>query len=314
MVKSKSGEVSSRKKGVTLQQGYAHTTLRLLRLYRDTNKTQSELARYLSWSRFKVHYHAQKLLTDNMITRIKGTQFFKCTVQGVSFLDGYESNQQKSMRAIENARWKCKIRNDKLLQKFLFDNNFQHHSMENWDQWIGKIDGFTIWINFAKETSMVISHPTMYGGDFLDQYKQAESRILIILSNLNKKWNFNLTIPEPVIGKQFTIADPFADQLMKKTGGSQVKIGKRISFDQSYHTEPRTEFSELSEAIQWTTMPKLTFKHEENWEQMKTNFVALTKLVAIIDDKLTVLMKGFTEKPVEPKIKDLDESTSRMFG
>lgn len=288
--------------------------MNMLRLYKNTDKTQQELASYLHWTRHKVRYHTQKLLDDNMIIRSKGSQYYKLTPSGRSFLGTYDKRDKKTLQAIENARWKTKIKNTNELKLFLKKYKFRKNTkMKNIIQWNGNIDGFTIQINEGKETSMIITHPTLYGSGLQSNWNQAESNIYNIIRNFNDKFNFNLTIPESLEAKQITLRDPISESLMKKTGGSQVKVGEKISFDQSYHSEPRSEFAELGEAIDWANMPKSIVRIEQKIDIMASS---MNRMAGSFDKFTDMMGKAMGMDKTEDKleIRKLNEDSKKMFG
>lgn len=323
MKKRQTSEDFIRKISAKLHIKIAHDTVQMLRLLRDTRLTQREYAQYLGWSRYKVFYQVTKLRKANLISRIKHTQFFKANVSGVNVLDQYESTEKKYEIGIENARWKVLIANPRQLQKFLFDNYFSYHAMNNWIQWNGEIDGFKIQVNTSEvKTTMVIQHPTMYGGSFMSQTNDAERRINVIFSNIDKKYNFKMGVPELLPTGQFTMNNPIAKHLMEKTGGSQIKIDGRISFDQSFGSEPRTELSNLSDAILWDAMPK-TFVEivgavrnlNEDMQILKPSIIGIAKSLKYMEKSLERIEKGSEQMVSKVEVpKDLNQDTSRMYG
>lgn len=335
MKKRQNSEDFIRKLCAKLHIKIAHDTISILRLLRDDDRTISEYAQHLGLSRYQVNYQVNKLVKAKLATRTKNSQYYRPTYSGANVLDQYDSTEKKYQIGIENARWKVLIRNPKLLQKFLWENGFTHHAMNNWIQWNGDIDGWTIQVNESlTKTTMVITHQPVYSGNFMDEYKNAEKRILTIFSNLDKKWNFKMGVPEPLSTGQFTLNNPIAEHMMEKTSGSQIKIADRLSFDQSFGSEPRTELSNLSDAMLWESMPRMFFEslklqqeNKEDWKILKPTMISMAKSFEImvktqgdmmdslkeITKVLTGIIEGGSEKPVS-KIKDLDDFSSRMFG
>lgn len=219
-----------------------------------------QLAKHTGESRQVIAYHLGILQKNKLIyDSTKGSnkwKIYKITELGQNVLVQYESIEKKELKGVENARWKCQIRDSKMLQKFLFENGFKVHFMENWTQWNGEIQGFSISINLGKVTNLVITHPPSYSGDLQSAYHKINENILTIVSVLNKKWNFNLTIPEPISGRQYTMANGIADYLLDVSNGSQLKLmNGKISIDASKKGEPRIEFEELTEAHKFANLP-----------------------------------------------------------
>jgi len=202
--------------------------------------------------------------------------------------------------------------------------------MENWTQWNGNIDGYAIQVNLGVKTNLVITHPPHYERDLLEGYIKVQQDIMNVLSTLNKKWLFDLSLPESIPSRQFTVKDPFSKQLMDKTHGSQIKINGRVSFDQSLHTEPRSEFGSLQDAIDYARMPNLLKEIlEENKKQnnslekvIKTSSIHSQALEKSLTNQDTIMkglsalierIQGKTESEPEIKPPELDWLSKNMF-
>jgi len=258
---------------------------------------QKELADYFNTNRHKISYQITKLIKLQLVIdphpETNKYKVYKLTDLGSNCLVWYDETEKVHRVGIENARWKCEIRRPKFLQKFLFENFFKAHDMENWTQWNGSIDGYAIQVNYGVKTNLVITHPPHHDRDLLEGYIKVQQDIMTVLSTLNKKWSFDLSLPESIPSRQFTINDPFSKQLMDKTHGSQIKIDSQISFDQSLHTEPRSEFGSLQDAIDYASMPNLL---KEILEENKKQNISLEKVIETNSIHSRALEKSLTNQ------------------
>lgn len=302
-------------------------TLRLLGLLRYGHLVK-DLAKYTGDSRQVVSYHLRLLQNQKMIyddtPKSNKWKIFKLTELGQKVIGQYEGIEKKELKGVENARWISIIRKPKQIQKFLFENDFKMHQMENWIQWTGSIQGFTIAINQGKVTKMMITHPPTYANDLQQAYHKISENILNVVSSLNKKWNFDLTIPEPVPGRQFTMANDISEYLHDLSGGSQIKLKNgKVVIDASKHGEPRIEFTEVDEAHKFASMPdilgelRLQFQESEKKRdtQMEVVMQSITTLLKQNEstlDILTSIVTGKTQGKLEQK--DSPEPFDDKFG
>lgn len=299
-----------------------HLTAKLLFLYRHDRRTATELAKHLGVSRTTVYNHQKKLLSLGMIYQFKNSPFYLPTKTGSTFLDTYDKSDKKRQPAIENYRYRCRIRNDKLLQQFIFEYNLKHYEMNNWYGYVGKIEGFVIWINQGKKITMQIGHPKEYSNDIIGRVIEANNSVSDLVYNLSKKWKFNCTPVQRIKkGSQLSFPDPFAEDLMSKSGGSQIKFGEnRFTFDQSNKTEGRLEFNEIFDAEEYIKMPKVIGVMDKKLDMIGNSMNKITDNMSVMAtniEKFTNLMTtalGVDEHGDKPKPKDLNFDSKKMFG
>ena len=306
-----------------------HKTLRILSLIKNDDISQKQLAKHIDMSRQGLSYHIHKLLDNDLIyDKTIGSnkwKFYGMTVSGQKILVEYESNKKKELKGIENARWKSQIGNAKNLQKFLSKNNFKRNDgMKNWTQWNGKIQGFSIAINMGRLTNIVITHPTYYDKDLQSAYHKVNDHILDVASNLNKKWKFNLTIPESISTRQYTMSNVISDYLLDFSSGSQLKLKSgKISIDASKGGESRIEFEDLDEAQKFADIPESLLRlrkqieiQNKNTEQHNMIFTkaieSLLKQNQTTNDILTGIINTQNQDKIEQKNLNID--SMRMFG
>ncbi|MCV0393718.1 MAG: winged helix-turn-helix domain-containing protein [Nitrosopumilus sp.] len=290
-----------------------------------------EIADFTNESRQTVSYHLGILLKNKMIydtTKSSNKwKIYRLTELGQKVLAQYEGIEKKELKGIENARWICIVKNTKRLQKFLFENGFKVHSMGNWNQWVGEIQGFSIAVNEARLTKLMITHPPSYSGDLQSAFKKVSENILTVIGVLNKKYDLDLSIPEPIQGRQFTMANGIADYLLDITNGSQIKLmNGKISIDASKKGEPRIEFDEITEAQEFANMPKIVAelkatieesnrKHEIQTELILQSMNTLLKQNQTTLDTLATIVSGKNEGKLEQNIEPKEFKDSfGMFG
>ena len=306
-----------------------HKTLRILSLIKNDDISQKQLAKHIDMSRQGLSYHIHKLLDNDLIyDKTIGSnkwKFYGMTVSGQKILVEYESNKNKELKGIENARWRSQIRNTENLQKFLSKNNFKRNDgMKNWTQWNGKIQGFSIAINMGRLTNIVITHPPYYDKDLQSAYHKVNDHILDVASNLNKKWKFNLTIPESISTRQYTMSNVISDYLLDFSSGSQLKLKSgKISIDASKGGESRIEFEDLDEAQKFADIPESLLRlrkqieiQNKNTEQHNMIFTkaieSLLKQNQTTNDILIGIMNTQNQDKIEQKNLNID--SMRMFG
>lgn len=321
---TKKGKIGQKKSTVFLPK-----TLRVLKLLKYDDQTQQNLAKYLGISRQGLKYHITKLVDNGLIyDKTKGSnkwKFYGLTASGQKVLVEYESNERVELKGIENARWKCQIRNERTLQKFLFHYGFKmNNGMKNWIQWNGEIEGFSINVNIAKKTHLVITHPPYYEKDLQTAYHKVNDHILNVVNNLEKKWNFNLTVPEAITTRQYTMSNKVADYLLDKSSGTQLKLKQgKISIDASKGGEPRIEFEELDEAQKFADIPESLARLERQIEIQNKNLEqhnqVFTKAIETLmnqgqttNDILTNLLSMQNQGKIEQK--PLNNNSLNMFG
>lgn len=320
---TKKGKIGQKKSTTFLPK-----TLRVLKLLQYDDQTQQNLAKYLGISRQGLSYHINKLVENGLVyDKTKGSnkwKFYGLTASGQKVLVEYESNEKVELKGIENARWKSQIRNDRNLQKFLFHYGFTHHAMNNWIQWNGDIEGFSVNVNIAKKTHIVITHPPYYEKDLQTAYRKVNDHILNVVANLDKKWNFNLTIPEPITTRQYTMSNKIADYLLDKSSGTQLKLKQgKISIDASKGGEPRIEFEELDEAQRFADLPEslanlqkqieIQTKNTEQHNEIFTKAIeTIMKQNQATNDILANLLATQNQGKIEQK--PLNKDSLNMFG
>lgn len=310
---------------------------------RYSDARQQELATYMKMSRQAVAYYVKKLINYGFIydpaPGLNKYKFYEVTTAGQKALDEYESHDKTQKQKIENSRWKAIIHNTKHLQKFLYENKFAiNPGMKNWTQYVGKINGCATHINIGKKTSIVITHNPLYDRDVLTGFQIIRDDIVDMLNELSKKWNFEIGLLERIKTAQFTSPDPVAADLMKKSSGSQLKVGTDFDFNQSHGSEARTEITPLEEAVTWSQVPGLMKSFvivlnnitEENKKRDEIFTDGMAKLVKGIEDlakhqinnsdkinELTVTIAGLNQSKFEQKSEqkiDLNEMSEKMFG
>lgn len=306
-----------------------HKTMRILSLLRY-QYTIKEIAKFTGYSRQVVGYHLGILQELSLIrldeNKLNKYNFYRISQSGQKVLGEYERSRQKELKGIENARWITIIRKPKLVQKFLYENNFKQHQMENWTQWTGNIQGYSISINFGRITKMMITHPPLYANDLNESLNIQSENILTVVSVLNKKWDLELTIPEPVSGRQFTMANGIADHLLDISSGSQIKLmNGKISIDASKHGEPRIEFDQINEAQKFANMPnefndfkkttseKFSILENQNMVFLDA-FKLLTKQNESIITRLDKIAGVDTEKVTPEKNNQESENDYGIYG
>lgn len=291
-----------------------------------------QIARQTSESRQTISYHLGILRKNKLIydTTPKSNKWkvYRLTELGQNVLVQYDGIEKKELKGIENAKWICIIKNTKILQKFLFENNFTHHEMKGgWVQWNGEIQGYTIAVNIGKVTKLMITHPPAYSGDLQSTFKKVTENILTVIGNLNKKYSLELTLPEPIAGRQFTSSNGIAEYLLDITNGSQIKLmNGKISIDASKNGEPRIEFEEINEAQKFADMPKVidelrttieesNKKHEQQAEVIMQSITTMLKQNQTTLDTLASIVSGQNQGKIEQNIEPKEfKDRFGMFG
>lgn len=255
---------------------------------------------------------------------------YKVTESGHTVLLGWENREKKTLTKIENARHVCKIRNTKFLNSFLSKESygFERQKFNNVKFYQGRIGGMAIGIYIGNEVTMLITPQPMYARDLVTGHHKIHQTMIDFCNEINKKWSFELTIPEPTTHRQYTISDQFAEDMLKLSGGSQIKFqtneGGMASIDMSPRgKEKRFEVDSLEFAQKYLETPDLvkilinkTNEHNEIITSIVKSQITLTDGINILSEKIGQFINLLQVKSGQEQVKpiDLTRDSKRMFG
>lgn len=254
------------------------------------DKMAYDIARKLGISKQVVAYEIKKMLKDDWIIdlnpAINKYKFYRLTDFGKKILDGFEKNKRKTQFKIENARHTCYIQDTTNLQDFLKKPEYDFKINTNWknsDAYYGRIEGWSVAIFVGKKVKMVVTPPPIFSDDMMKAHHKAVESVLDFCNTIGKKWNFTLTCPEPTTHRQYTVSDPFAESMMKLTGGSQIKFETKkgtVDINQSHQQEERIEFDTPEQAQRYLDVPDLIESLMNNLDKHHIENMKSLKLMA----------------------------------
>jgi len=231
-----------------------------------------------------------------------------------------KAEQEKSIRA-ENFRHKCSIRNVMYLNNFLKSDRYNFKKVKGWNNvefYNGYENGwnYQVFISKKKQT-LVIIPPVMLAKDLHTLTKKAHLSLLDCARVLNKKWNLDLTIPEPTKHSQWAINNQFAKKMLEISGGSQIQIettSGTISIDQS-SGDPRVEFPSYETADDFMRMPEQITGLRKDLNQLRdVTKAGFNEVAGAIRDLHKAILGEDKSTKEESKPKSLNSDTEKMFG
>lgn len=246
-----------------------HRAYILLVYYRDGTLFPKQIAKRLKQKRQIIEYWTNKLLDQDLIycTNPKSNKFkqYKLTPAGQTFLDTNESTVTKKGRVmVENARFKCYIRNQESFLPFIqfpeYEFKMKTDELRNNVVYHGKIGGVNVRIIHGarkiKNVTLEMTSPEFFGKTGHEANYVMYDSMLRFQSYLEDKWNLHLTpIKLDSEHVEYTWESPYAKEMMKRTRGNPVSTtGFRIN-QSPPSLKPKEEFHDYTELDRHLMLP-----------------------------------------------------------
>lgn len=269
--------------GINFDPESLHRAYILLVYYRDGTLFPTQIAKRLKQSRGVIDYWTRKIEEQGLIycTNPNANKFkqYKLTPAGQNFLDTNESTVTKKGRvAVENARFKCYIRNQEnflpFIQHPLYEFKMKSDELRNNVVYHGKVEGVNIRIihgaKHINKVSMEMTSPEFYGNTGHEANYIMYDTMLRFQNFIDEKWKLDLSpIKLDSEHVEYTWESPYAKEMMKRSRGAPIATaGFRIN-QSPPSLKPKEEFHDYNELDRHLMLPDIVDLLRKEVESVK---------------------------------------------
>ena len=326
MIPSKKSGTTRRQSVDNLSPDFVSRALKLLSLIQRGVITQKQLAKHSDLTVRQVRYDVLRLIEKGYLIdatkRSNKWKVYRVSVAGRSLLDGVRQGGKSLIKIMnENVRAKCEIHNIKNFMKMVESSVYDLKETSNWKnarQWHAKIEGHSVEFNVGtQKASMKIIAPRYHANTGAESGYVTISGILEVCKKLEEKWSIGLSFPIFYEG-EFAMHTPYAEAVMQKTGGREVKFGDfKINQSPPYfipHEEYQKKIGKELDFDKHLEVPRKMDELLSSVGNLNQQFMDNTSNQNDINEKVANLLEGLTKATTNnsTKIDSLTDNIAKL--